>query len=118
MQNLIMRPKVFLFIRIYPLLFSLLVLGSCNPSGTGGLFKKRSAHQVYAQRLQEAGLDKTAMGRSWLSEAESSFEKSIPISIPYQEAGYFAAENVEAASFSFEAKRGEKLTITLKKKSA
>ena len=118
MQNLLMRLKVFLFIRIYSFLFSLLILSSCNPSGTGSLFKKRSAHQVYAQRLQEAGLDKTAMGRSWLLEAESSLEKSVPVSIPYQEAGYFAAENVEAASFRFEAKRGEKLTITLKKKSA
>ena len=99
-------------------LFGFLLLSSflVSCSTREGLFKKRSPHQIYTQRLKEADLDKTAMGRAWLAVAESILRNPLAIVIPYKETGYFAADRVQAASFRFEAQQGEKLTITLSKK--
>lgn len=96
--------------------FFLLSLFLTSCSTREGLFKKRSPHQIYSQRLKEAGLDKTAMGRAWLTVADRILRKPLVIAIPYKETGYFAADRVQAASFRFEAQQGEKLTITLNKK--
>lgn len=93
-----------------------LVITGCGSPRPGGLFKKRSPHEVYAQRLKEAGLNETAMGKAWLQKADSSLRMPVTISIPYRETGYFAADRVEAASFRFEARRGEKLSVSLRKK--
>ncbi|MBC7743524.1 MAG: M23 family metallopeptidase [Flavobacterium sp.] len=96
-------------------LFSFLLLSSCSRSGPGSLFKKSSPHQVYSQKLIETGLDQTGMGKLWLKNSEMSLEKPVSITVPYTETGYFAVENVHVASYRFEAKKGEKLTIQLKK---
>ena len=93
---------------------ALIFLSGCSTPGS--LFKKRSPHQIYAQRLKDANLHHTAMGRAWLARADSVLKNPLSIEIPYQETGYFAADRVQAAAFRFEAKEGEKLTITLQKK--
>ncbi|MFD2164285.1 peptidoglycan DD-metalloendopeptidase family protein [Paradesertivirga mongoliensis] len=93
-------------------------LNSCTTSGPGGLFGKRSPHEQYAQSLQDAGLKSTALGRSWFSAAERSLSKPLNVNIPYKESGYFPAEKAEALSIRFEAKRGEKLSISLQKRPA
>ena len=91
---------------------------SCGKPGPGGLFKKRSPHQTYAQRLKDAGFERTAMGKAWLVIADSSLRKPASIAVPYKETGYFPSDRVEAAAFRFEAKEGEKLTVRLSKKPA
>ena len=91
---------------------------SCGKPGPGGLFKKRSPHQIYAQRLKDSGFDRTVMGSAWLKIADSSLSKPTSISVPYKETGYFASEKVQAAAFRFEAKQGEKLTVSLDRRPA
>jgi murein DD-endopeptidase MepM/ murein hydrolase activator NlpD len=56
------------------------------------------------------------LGRLWFSAAEQSLIKPLNISTPYSEAGYFAADRPVAAGFRFQAKRGQKLNISLQKK--
>ena len=91
---------------------------SCNSIGPAGLFKKMSPHETYGNRLKTAGLQQTAMGNAWLQTADQSLGKALKISIPYKETGFFAAERVQAATYQFEAKRGEKLYISLSKNPA
>ncbi len=91
---------------------------SCNSIGPAGLFKKMSPHETYGNRLKTAGLQQTAMGLAWLQTADQSLSKALKISIPYKETGFFAAERVQAATYQFEAKRGEKLYISLSKNPA
>lgn len=92
------------------------VLCSCSNKGPLSIFNKLSPHDAYAQRLKDAGLDRSAMGSAWLQKAQSSLGNALSISIPYKETGYFSAEKIPSATLRFEAKRGQKLQITLIKK--
>ncbi len=96
----------------------LATLFSCHSMGPAGLFKKMSPHEAYGNGLKTAGLQQTAMGSAWLQTADQSLGKAMHITIPYKETGFFAAERIQAATFQFEAKRGEKLYIGLTKNPA
>jgi len=96
-------------------LLCLLFLNSCTTPGPAGLFGKRSPHEQYGQKLTNAGLKETALGRSWFTAAEQSLNNPLTITIPHKETGYFPAEKAIASAIRFEVKRGEKLTVSLKK---
>ena len=108
------KPKL----RISVWMLLLATLFSCNSIGPNGLFKKMSPHDTYGNRLKTAGLQQTAMGSAWLQTADQSLGKAMHITIPYKETGFFAAERIQAATFQFDAKRGEKLYISLSKNPA
>jgi murein DD-endopeptidase MepM/ murein hydrolase activator NlpD len=91
---------------------ALMLLASCK-SGTINLFKPASPHEQYQRKLITAGLEKTAMGKSWIEAASQSLQKTLTIKIPYKETGYSAAEKVTAVAYQFTAKQGEKLNISL-----
>ena len=96
------------------LLLAAITLFSCR---TGpGLFGKKTPHEQYADKLSNAGLKETALGRAWFQAAEQSLSNPLPVTIPYKETGYFAADRPQAAGLRFQAKRGEKLSISLSKK--
>ncbi|MCW3109719.1 MAG: hypothetical protein JWQ09_4225 [Segetibacter sp.] len=91
---------------------------SCTTPGPSGLFGKKSAHDDYGDKIKNAGLNETALGRQWFSAAEQSLTSPLSVNLPYSETGYFAAEEPKAVGIIFQAKRGEKLTINLSKKPA
>jgi murein DD-endopeptidase MepM/ murein hydrolase activator NlpD len=91
-----------------------LTFPSCK-TGPVNLFKSSSPHELYLRKLNNAGLDKTAMGRAWMDTSNQVLTKALSISIPYKESGYFAAERIPAASFKFQATRGQKISIQLSK---
>jgi murein DD-endopeptidase MepM/ murein hydrolase activator NlpD len=97
-------------------LLGISILNSCSTTGPSGLFGKRSPHEQYGQKLRNAGLDKTQLGESWFAASIQSLNKPLKITIPYKEAGYFPAEKTRAVAFSFDVKRGEKISITLQKR--
>ncbi|MCK7556066.1 M23 family metallopeptidase [Chitinophaga sedimenti] len=84
----------------------------CKTPGPG-LFGSRTPHEIYTARLSDAGLDKTALGVLWTGAAAQSLAQPSPVTIPYSEEGYFAAEKPIAIGLSFPITRGEKLRITL-----
>lgn len=96
----------------FVIIFITIIFSSCK-SGPFNFIKPSSPHQVYERKLIDAGLDKTIMGTSWISKAKQSLQSAIPISLPYQEKGYFPADRVETAVFSFDLLRGQKLSIAL-----
>jgi len=99
---------IFLFISILAV--------SCTTSGPSGFFGKKSPHEQYADKIKNAGLQETALGRLWFSAAEQSLTSPLTVNLPYSETGYFAAEQPKAAGLLFQGKRGERLNINLTKK--
>jgi murein DD-endopeptidase MepM/ murein hydrolase activator NlpD len=91
-------------------------IASCTTPGPAGLFGKKSLHDDYGERIKNAGLAETALGRRWFSTAEQTLQSPLLVSLPYSEAGYFPADEPKATGLLFIAKRGEKLTIKLEKK--
>ncbi|WP_442587279.1 peptidoglycan DD-metalloendopeptidase family protein [Pedobacter sp. AW31-3R] len=87
---------------------------SCK-SGSVNLFKPASPHEVYKRKLSTAGLDKTAMGISWINASAQSLRNALSITIPFRETGYFAAEKIPATAYRFTATQGQKLLISLSK---
>ncbi len=85
---------------------------SCK-SGPFNLLKAGSPHQQYERKLVSSGLNQTGMGTLWLSRSTAILGKALQIDLPYKETGYFAAEKVEAAAFSFSLLRGQKLQVKL-----
>ncbi|GAB2687663.1 hypothetical protein GCM10027037_07430 [Mucilaginibacter koreensis] len=89
---------------------------SCSRTAPLAIFKKLSPHDAYGQRLKDAGLDHTAMGGAWLQTANQAPTKALSITVPYKETGYFAADKIQTSVLRFDAKRGQKLHITLSKR--
>ena len=89
----------------------IVILQACNT--TGGLFKKRSPHELYRSKLESSGLEKTVMGAQWIAVAQTSLASPLSVKIPYQEKGYFSPQDIKAVALRFSAKRGEKLNISL-----
>lgn len=94
----------------------LLIAACSNISGPAALFKKRSPHDVYADNLKAAGLERSEMGKQWLNRAANIAGDALAVKIPYKETGYFAPDKTQAVKLSFDAVKGQKINITLTKK--
>src|SRR5687767_10233016 len=93
------------------------IIQSCTTSGPG-LFAKKSPHEQYADKINNAGLSKTALGKLWLDAAQAGLTRPLTVNLPYRETGYFPSEQPQSLGLKFTAKRGEKLKIRLDKKPA
>lgn len=93
-----------------------IVASSCSKRGPLALFKKLSPHDAYGQKLRDAGLANTALGTAWLRYADETITRPLNINIPYKETGYFPEEKASGTALRFDAKRGQKLRITISKK--
>jgi murein DD-endopeptidase MepM/ murein hydrolase activator NlpD len=103
-----MRLRCFLY------LLGFVCIAGCSTAGPE-IFKKKSLHDQYAKRIKEAGLDKTAMGAQWLSEAEKALQNPQSVVLPYKEMGYFSSDHPRAVGLNFNAKRGEKLLFEIER---
>ena len=110
MNNNFLQEKIFRL-----LIFSIVFVCSCK-SGPFNVFKPASPHEVYGKNLISSGLGQSAMGQTWLDLSEDILQHPVAIEIPYLEKGYFPAEKVQAAAFSFKMQRGQKLNVKLNKK--
>lgn len=99
------------------MLFVALLATSCS-STSRNIFRKKTPHEEYAEKLDDKDLDKTPGGRQWLAASKLALEDAQLIQLPYRQLGYFAPGKARALGLRFMAKRGEKLTFTLNKKSA
>lgn len=102
----------------FPLLFLFsLLLYACSSPGPG-IFGKRTPHQEYEKKINDAGLKETALGEAWLRAAAITLSNPLDITLPYSETGYFADDRANGIGLRFHAKRGQKLKIALTKKPA
>jgi murein DD-endopeptidase MepM/ murein hydrolase activator NlpD len=80
------------------------------------LFGKKTPHEAYAKKIEDAGLKETALGDAWFKAAAITLSQPLHVSLPYTETGYFSAEKANAIGLRFHARRGEKIKITLAKR--
>jgi len=92
-----------------------LIVASCS-STSKNIFSKKTAHEKYAEELDDNDLDKTPAGRQWLVASKAALEYAQPIQLPYRQHGYFAPDKARALGLKFAAKHGEKIIFTLSKK--
>lgn len=97
-------------------LLLVLTVSSCSTSGPSGLFGKKSPHQQYGDKLKDAGLAETALGKKWFEAASRSLQSPLTVALPYKETGYFPADEPKAVGLIFTGKRGEKINISLSTK--
>ena len=97
------------------LLLTSLIAASCS-STSRNIFSKKTAHEKYADKLDDNDLDKTPEGRQWLAASKAALENTQSISLPYRQHGYFALDKARALGLKFTAKRGEKISFSLSKK--
>jgi murein DD-endopeptidase MepM/ murein hydrolase activator NlpD len=88
---------------------------SCK-SGKSLFTNNSNLHDQYAGRLNNAGLDKSAMGRMWINAGQSALSSPLTIQLPYKERGYFSADLPRALGFKFHTKRGQQIRFYLDKK--
>ena len=93
------------------------VLLGCRSTGLE-LFGKKSPHAKYAQKIKDAGLHETALGKAWFTMSDYILQQPVKIELPFQEAGYFPGEKALATAYSFEGKRGQVLKFSLEKQPA
>lgn len=79
------------------------------------IFSKRSPHEQYSANLLDARLKRTALGQSWFNAALKALQQPLSVSLPYQENGYFSADDPEAQGYRFAARRGEQVIINYTK---
>ena len=109
---LYMRNKEIKSVYYITLLFSVLII-ACSDQITGDLFKGKTPHERYSERLENAGLNGSILYERWLAASVQSLQQPIEISVPYQEKAYFGADIPNAAGYLFEARDGEQLQIEI-----
>jgi len=98
------------------LLYLLFILFNSCSSGPK-LFGKKTPHEAYEKKIKDAGIKETVLGEAWLKAAAIMLSNPLDISLPYTETGYFADDRANGIGLRFQAKRGQKLNISLQKKS-
>jgi murein DD-endopeptidase MepM/ murein hydrolase activator NlpD len=106
-----MKPAFILFL-------CLVLVGSCRTTSRPGLFSKKTPHELYSKRITDAGLQSTALGKSWFNAAALAVAQPLTVTKPYKETGFFSAAKPGATGLKFSATRGEKLQISVSIKPA
>lgn len=100
-------------VRLFIFGLLIFILPACSSNGIKKIFKKSSPHERYIQKLEAAGLKNTVLGQQWINASQNSLTKPLTINVPYQETGYFSAQEIKAVALRFTVKRGEQLRISL-----
>jgi murein DD-endopeptidase MepM/ murein hydrolase activator NlpD len=86
---------------------------SCSPGKKGLFGDSKTAHETYAEKLEKAGLQNTALSKRWMAASENSLNKPSRITLPHKETGYFAAGEPQAVGLITKASRGTILKASL-----
>src|SRR5437588_8172088 len=89
---------------IATIIFSVYVVAGCS-APVRSLFENRSPHEAYEHKIQDAGLQNTALGAAWMNAAQHALQQPFFIQLPYKETAWFAAEQPAAYGYIFYARR-------------
>ncbi len=98
---------------VLPVFCLALVITGCGSNTTPirEVFRKQTPYEKYEQSLKNTNLDKTALGQDWMMAGQRVLRDSLVVSIPFQETGYFAADQPAAYSYRTDARRGERIVV-------
>ena len=87
------------------------LLQSAGCTGAGRPWLTSSPHDEYASMLRGAGLDTTTLGAQWTTAGEAALRSAAPVSSPFSESGYFAADRPAAVAYRVPLERGRRVVI-------
>jgi len=90
----------------------LVVLSACDPESIQDFFTSYTPHERYERRLQESGLDQTALGRDWIAAASGALEEAVPVTTPYLEESYLDSREAAASAYRIPLRRGQRLEVS------
>ena len=96
---------------LLPMTVAIATIAGCNTRIP--LFERArpaSAHERYADGLERAGLANSALARDWLAAATSSIRQPVSVTLPFREAGYFAASEARAIAYAVRLRDGQRLS--------
>jgi murein DD-endopeptidase MepM/ murein hydrolase activator NlpD/SH3-like domain-containing protein len=84
----------------------------CTPGpGPTMRFVLSTPHENYAARLEQIGLNTTALGRDWLSAAQRSLSAPIDIDVPHREARYLDPARAVAVAYRVPLHQGQRVFV-------
>jgi len=98
----------------YLLILSPLCLISCVSTNFAGKLAAGANYTRYVASLEKSGLASTAMGKEWVIVGQNALENARVITLPYQDAGYFTSNRIDAKSYSFDLQKGTTLEVFVK----
>ena len=94
------------------LFLSAILLGGCGPAeAVREYFREPTPHEEYLLGLSHAGLTATALGEDWVQASEEAIHHPLAMDAPYQEEGFFPAEEPSAIGYRFPLRRGQRLVV-------
>jgi murein DD-endopeptidase MepM/ murein hydrolase activator NlpD len=92
-------------------MMALLALSACEEvERVQDRFRDLTPYEAYQESLAEAGLAETALARDWLAAGRRAVEGAAPVSLPFEEEGFIAAEEPGAMAYRVSVGRGQRLT--------
>lgn len=88
-------------------------LSACDRQDLPAKLWASTAYERYAAELQQQSFSQTPVVEDWLNAMPAAKQQPLRIALPYQEAGWFIAEQPTAVAFEFELQAGQKLHISL-----
>ena len=99
---------------LWPLLGIVFFL-SCNLKVKDGLFTKKTAREKYEQQVLKDSGKLNPIVNAWLNAAEVSLNNPLYVGGNFSEKGRFYKNDSVATAYHIEVKRGQKITVSLKK---
>ncbi|MCU0627567.1 MAG: M23 family metallopeptidase [Gemmatimonadaceae bacterium] len=97
-----------------PLLFGALVgCSGIRESVRAATGTPRTAHARYAESLERAGLGETALGREWLTAADTVLRAAHEVSLPHREVGAYVRDEARATGWRVSLRDGERLVAAI-----
>jgi murein DD-endopeptidase MepM/ murein hydrolase activator NlpD len=96
-----------------------LCLAACGGGASlSRLVRTASPYERYADTLERAGLDETALGRDWVRAGEQALATAVAAELPFSETGYFPPDAPSAAAYRMNLPRGRRLSVEVTFESA
>ena len=95
------------------LILVLITLPACKKEIVPKAFYPRSAHEAYQHALEQANLNRTALGIDWTLAGEEALQKPVVIVLPFEEAFYWDPKTANAAGYRFFVKRGLRVEVEI-----
>lgn len=92
-------------------LLMLVAISSCGPSQRSLFGEKKTPHEKYSDKIKNAGLDVTEMGKLWFTAANRAMEFPQQIKLPFKQSDSFSAITPGASGYLIEGKRGGVINI-------
>lgn len=91
------------------------MLAACGVAESVRNARELTPHERYANGLREAGLAETAMGREWITAADTVLQRAHRVSLPFQESGFYDRGQARAVGWQFDVRDGQRVSIVLTK---